>query len=565
MIMSKSEKEKSNYDKNIDKFKKNEDTKNNVDQSLNKIYNDLSSETTFFQNIQSNLTDYYNSLKNFINSIENLIPKIQSLLNKEEEKNSSFNKNLIKLLLRSDEIFKNILQNLQNLILNFANQIEQNSIKYQKIQEMYKKVKDDFDQKYNINFNNYKNYITIYNKLEQNYIKNENNKKKNNKIKIIDINTSYDTYLKTNEELNNYCNINFPVAIEILNENKKNRIQSIDFLKESKKQLIKAFEFFINIKELEEEEKKEEEKEKEQEETKNGIETKEIEIKNEEKQKFDLSKVNFPFIKYHFYLINQIKKEENELSHNLDFSLSEKMINLMEKIIKDYPNIMKDEYNIEKERKKLKIRKLMSNLIEKNEIENNIDVTKQNLNDEFYRNYFLKYINQKRAKGKFQIKNPEAMKYFGEIMKYLLQFYENDKNFDNLKLIVIMSQTYYYINKNGKKIYLIKLIKDNTLFQNSEFWLNFLDQIINSELERELKRNNYDENEIKKNISLTKIMTIIQNMDECEVPKEIIEKTIEESFKKYNLSEELRKEIYLLLENIQEKEIKEFDIDNEIV
>ena len=128
-----------------------------------------------------------------------------------------------------------------------------------------------------------------------------------------------------------------------------------------------------------------------------------------------------------------------------------------------------------------------------------------------------------------------------------------------------MSQTYYYINKNGKKIYLIKLIKDNTLFQNSEFWLNFLDQIINSELERELKRNNYDENEIKKNISLTKIMTIIQNMDECEVPKEIIEKTIEESFKKYNLSEELRKEIYLLLENIQEKEIKEFDINNEIV
>ena len=161
MIMSKSEKEKSNYDKNIDKFKKNEDTKNNVDQSLNKIYNDLSSETTFFQNIKSNLTDYYNSLKNFINSIENLIPKIQSLLNKEEEKNSSFNKNLIKLLLRSDEIFKNILQNLQNLILNFANQSEQNSIKYQKIQEMYKKVKDDFDQKYNINFNNYKNYITI--------------------------------------------------------------------------------------------------------------------------------------------------------------------------------------------------------------------------------------------------------------------------------------------------------------------------------------------------------------------------------------------------------------------
>ena len=560
--MSISEKEKSNYDKNIDDYNKiNENTKNNVDQSLTKIYNELSSEATFFQNIKSNLSIYCLSLKTFLNSIYNLKPKIQSLLNKEEEKNCSFNKTLIKLLIKNEEVFQNILQNLQNLILKFVNQIEEKSIKYQKIKEMYKKVKDDFDEKYNINFNNYKNYIKIYDKLENTYITNQNKKKKNDKIKIIDIKTPYDTYFKTNEDLNKYCNNNFPVAIEILNENKKNRVQSIDFLKESKNKLFKIFEIFINNNQLEENEKEEINKKKKKKEE----EKKEIEIKNKDNKDFDISNVNFPLIKYQFSSIMKINKEERELSQNLDFSISEKMIDLMEKIIKDYPNIMEEEYSIEKERKKLEIRKLMSNLIEKNEIDNDIEITKQNLSDQFYRNYFLQYINQKRTKGKFQIKSAEAMKYFGMIMKYLLKFYENDKSFENLKLIVIMSQTYYYINKNAKQIYLIKFIKDNKLLQSSEFWLNFLDQIINIELERELKRDNYNEKEIKNNISVTKIMTIIQNMDECEVPKEIIKKTIEESIKKYDLSEELCKEINLLLENIQEKEIKEFDIDNEII
>ena len=60
-------------------------------------------------------------------------------------------------------------------------------------------------------------------------------------------------------------------------------------------------------------------------------------------------------------------------------------------------------------------------------------------------------------------------------------------------------------------------------------------------------------------------MTIIQNMDECEVPKDIIKKITEESIKKYDLSNELCQEINLLIDNIQEKEIKEFDIDNEII
>ena len=557
--MSTSDKEKSNYDKNIDDYNKiNEDTKNNVDQSLTKILNELSSETTFFQNIKTNLSIYYMSLKNFLNSIYNLMPKIKSLLNKEEEKNSSFNQTLINLLAKNEETFRNILQNLNFLIINITTQIETNTIKYQKIKEMYKKVKDDFDEKYKINFNNYQNYIKIYDKLENIYIINQKKKKKNDKNKKIDIKTPYDTYLKTNEDLNNYCNNNFPVAIEILEQNKKNRDQSIDFLIESKKKLFKTFELFINNNQLEE--KKEEEKKEE--EKKEDIKEEE---KKEEKKEFDLLNVNFPLIKYQFYSISKINKEENELSPNIDFSISEKMIDLMEQILKDYPNIMEEKYDIEKERKKLEIRKLMTKLIEKNEIEIDIEITKQYLSDQFYRNYFLKYINQKRALGNFEIKNAEAMKYFGILMKYLLKFYENDKSFENLKLIVIMSQTYYYINKNGKQIYLIKFIKDNKLLQNYEFWLDFLEQIINSELERELKRDNYDEKAIKNNISLTKIMTIIQNMDECEVPKDIIKKITEESIKKYDLSNELCQEINLLIDNIQEKEIKEFDIDNEII
>ncbi len=69
----------------------------------------------------------------------------------------------------------------------------------------------------------------------------------------------------------------------------------------------------------------------------------------------------------------------------------------------------------------------MTNLIEKNEVGKKLNLVEEILKEEFYRNYFLKYINKKRTKGLLTIQNPNAMKIFGSLMKEIIKFYEEDK------------------------------------------------------------------------------------------------------------------------------------------
>ena len=128
-----------------------------------------------------------------------------------------------------------------------------------------------------------------------------------------------------------------------------------------------------------------------------------------------------------------------------------------------------------------------------------------------------------------------------------------------------MSQTYFYINKNGKKIYLIQFIKNNNLLKTPDYWLNFLSELIKIDLNKEIKRSQIDENSLKNNISFSKIMTIIQNMNECEVNKNLIKTVIDKAIEKYNLSKDLSNQILLVYDNISEKDITEFDPEKEII
>ncbi len=151
------------------------------------------------------------------------------------------------------------------------------------------------------------------------------------------------------------------------------------------------------------------------------------------------------------------------------------------------------------------------------------------------------------------------------MMKEIMEFINIDKNINNTKLIFIMSQTYFYINKNNKKIYLINFIKDNKLLKKTDFWIDYLNQNISLDFDKIKENNNVIENSFKENVSFSKIMSVIQNMNECEISKDIIKELITYSFQKYNLSKELCEQINLVYDNITDKEIKEFIIDKEII
>ena len=543
--MTSNDKEKSNIEKNIELFrKKNENMKKKVDEILDEISSKLSLEYSL-GNMQNILSNYHSFLTCFIESLKNLINEIQSNFGNSDQ-HTFFHKIFYTILLKNQELFQKISSDLLEIRVSIAKKIEQSSIKYDESLMMYNKIKIDFGEKYNENFNNFKNYIKVYNEIEKFY-ENENIfdweiTKENN------INTYYEKYLKTNKELNNYSNTILPASIEILNEHKKHKNLSSKFLNYTTIQLIKIFSFV----------------------TKNTplfLYTKE-EIKKEEieiKETYDFTDIQFPIIKYNFETLNKIKEEENDNSLNINLLKTENNLKILERIIEKYPFI-KNDIDIEQERKKFKVREFLTKLIEKSEIDNkSINTINDYLKEEFYRTYFLKYINKKRTKGNLQIKNNEAFKNFGLMMKEIMEFINIDKNINNTKLIFIMSQTYFYVNKNNKKIYLINFIKDNKLLKKTDFWIDYLNQNISLDFDKIKENNNVIENSFKENVSFSKIMSVIQNMNECEISKDIIKELITYSFQKYNLSKELCEQINLVYDNITDKEIKEFIIDKEII
>lgn len=543
--MTSNDKEKSNIEKNIELFrKKNENMKKKVDEILDEISSKLSLEYSL-GNMQNILSNYHSFLTCFIESLKNLINEIQSNFGNSDQ-HTFFHKIFYTILLKNQELFQKISSDLLEIRVSIAKKIEQSSIKYDEFLMMYNKIKIDFGEKYNENFNNFKNYIKVYNEIEKFY-ENENIfdweiTKENN------INTYYEKYLKTNKELNNYSNTILPASIEILNEHKKHKNLSSKFLNYTTIQLIKIFSFV----------------------TKNTplfLYTKE-EIKKEEieiKETYDFTDIQFPIIKYNFETLNKIKEEENDNSLNINLLKTENNLKILERIIEKYPFI-KNDIDIEQERKKFKVREFLTKLIEKSEIDNkSINTINDYLKEEFYRTYFLKYINKKRTKGNLQIKNNEAFKNFGLMMKEIMEFINIDKNINNTKLIFIMSQTYFYVNKNNKKIYLINFIKDNKLLKKTDFWIDYLNQNISLDFDKIKENNNVIENSFKENVSFSKIMSVIQNMNECQISKDIIKELITYSFQKYNLSKELCEQINLVYDNITDKEIKEFNIDKEII
>ena len=56
------------------------------------------------------------------------------------------------------------------------------------------------------------------------------------------------------------------------------------------------------------------------------------------------------------------------------------------------------------------------------------------------------------------------------------------------KIGIILSQTYYIIDKNNKKIYLQNIIQNNPVFTKIEFWNSFIQYCIENEITERVKK-----------------------------------------------------------------------------
>jgi hypothetical protein len=264
------------------------------------------------------------------------------------------------------------------------------------------------------------------------------------------------------------------------------------------------------------------------------------------KYKSDIQKEGkIPFVAYEPKITlnpkstGDFQKDENILDINLE------VITSLKKGLKNVcPNV-----NLEEEDKKRRLRFLTSKLFkintvfpeeEKKELIDYIKVAS-------FRKNFILMLSKQRIKGRYK-RSKKLIDDLSDILKKILEIDEREKNYEEAKNCIILSQTYYYeIEKEDKKLYkyyLFNHIKHNKWLNSIEFWENLVVTMVEIEMknsEKSIKKYNLGEKHKKSainNISFSQLLTYSQNMLEIGINKEDVIFMVKKFIDKYEISNE---------------------------
>ena len=190
--------------------------------------------------------------------------------------------------------------------------------------------------------------------------------------------------------------------------------------------------------------------------------------------------------------------------------------------------------------------------------------------------YFIKLLNDHRAKGKFFI-SELTFKYLGEIFKFLNNFILTKHNIELFKYILILSQTYYNSSeKDKKKIYLFSFIKDFPNYSNPQFWEDYLKELVYHDLKKAEKNDvNLDKLNLEKmskgekenltNCFFSNLLTTTKAMADFNLEKQFVKDFVEKNRIKFFLSKEQVDNICLMFEmSYQENELNQKEKENKV-
>ena len=181
--------------------------------------------------------------------------------------------------------------------------------------------------------------------------------------------------------------------------------------------------------------------------------------------------------------------------------------------LKKYFDKIYPELDIEKTQKFLDFRLLCYNFLDG---EKNISFKKEDFDNflslikvEKYRSYFLSYLTKERSDGKLN-RSEKLINELGIIFNEILILAEKEKNYKNIKNVLILSQTFYMKkdndndnnDKNNKK-YIMEFLKDNNWIRSLNFW----EEIINYEI----AITKYEFNQKNMNLNKEKLEASLQN------------------------------------------------------
>ena len=242
-----------------------------------------------------------------------------------------------------------------------------------------------------------------------------------------------------------------------------------------------------------------------------------------EKQ-FKLKKIIDKLFSYGYIKKNDNKNKKNENDNYWKF---------LDIGIKEYDKMIKKE------------RKTINKITVEEKVEpEEVDILCDSMSIREHRKYFLLRINNFRTLGEFsmplEIFN-YTTKVFSAISKNL--FYENEKNenkldIGNSQLVIILSQTFYYL-KNGEKVYIQNELSKEEIYHKDEFWNLLLKSMINMELENlKMNPNQKVKNiELEESIVFSQILSFVSGMPGFGISVEDIKKIIMPFVNQYKIGE----------------------------
>ena len=232
-------------------------------------------------------------------------------------------------------------------------------------------------------------------------------------------------------------------------------------------------------------------------------------------------------------------------------------------IFENYELIEKENIDINKEENKNKTQRYIMKIIEninysddkkRNELSNEEITDLINLlNVHDNRIIFLQKLSDYRVKGKYVLSDKDFI-ILSQIFNFICDKIKINSDLRVAELLIIISQTYYTINKKGKQ-YLQSSFRDNELFKQKNFWEDYLCYSINKEIIKMLKveKNIQEDKEITdykySNIIFTQILTLIDIMFEFNLDSKKIKDILQPKIIFYRLNDEFKGTINEVIQN----------------
>ena len=243
--------------------------------------------------------------------------------------------------------------------------------------------------------------------------------------------------------------------------------------------------------------------------------------------------------------ITDNKNQSSELSINYEIIT----------IFKNNFKNISQEIDINEEKRRFELRKLCFRLFDK---EQNINFVKEDLDNllsfiekEIYRSYFLGYFAKERTKGELK-RSEKLIKELSIILNQILILAEKEKNYNNAKNCLILSQT-FYMEKGDIQIYLMDFLKDNKWIHTLQFWQEIIEiEIINDKLKFNEENPGIDRNKLQSKLNsvyFSKLLTFSHNMVIFNIEKKITMDLCQSLAERYKISDELKEMLFKSIED----------------